>query len=82
LLYRYTGRVVVDKASLTGNYTLALRFAAVDSRSAVPSTEGVPSDAGPSVFTAVKEQLGLELKSGKGPIEVLIVERFDPPTEN
>lgn len=84
MLYRYTGRIVIDKTELSGNYTLALRFAADDSRTAIPGSGDAASlaDAGPSVFSALKDQLGLELKSGKGPVEVLVVDHIEAPTEN
>ena len=63
-LYRYTGRVVLDKTGLSGIYTISLIFTPDDSRSALPNPETTSSvDAGPSVFTALKEQHGLELKS-------------------
>jgi uncharacterized protein (TIGR03435 family) len=84
MLYRYTGRVVIDKTGLTGNYTLALHFASDDSRAVNPDSDssGAAQDTGPSVFTAIKEQLGLELKSGKAQVDVLVIDSIDPPTEN
>ena len=85
LLYRYTGRVVIDKTGLTGNYTLALHFALLDDSRASIAASGLSEaaqDTGPSVFTAVKEQLGLELKSGKAPVDVLVIDHIDRPTEN
>jgi uncharacterized protein (TIGR03435 family) len=83
MLYRYTGRIVLDKTGLTGVYTISLTFTPDDSRSALPNPETTSAvDAGPSVFTALKEQLGLELKSSKGPVDVLVVDHMDPPTEN
>ncbi len=83
VLYRYTGRVVVDKTGLQGNYTISLKFAPDDSRAAVPNsdTSSAP-DSGPSVFTALKEQLGLELKSDKGQVDILVIDHIDPPSEN
>jgi uncharacterized protein (TIGR03435 family) len=83
ILARFTGRVVVDKTGLQGNYTINLKFAPDDFRSGVSNTETVsPPDAGPSVFTALKEQLGLELKSSKAPVDVLVIDHIDSPTEN
>ncbi|MGC1422034.1 MAG: TIGR03435 family protein [Terracidiphilus sp.] len=83
MLARFTGRVVLDKTGLQGNYTINLKFASDDARSGVPNTETVSvPDAGPSVFTALKEQLGLELKSSKAPVDVLVIDHIDPPSEN
>ena len=83
MLYRYTGRVVLDRTGLSGVYSLSLTFTPDDSRSPVPDTETTSSiGGGVSVFTALKEQLGLELKPGKGLVEVLVVDHMDPPTEN
>ncbi len=83
MLYRYAGRVVLDRTGLSGVYSISLNFTADDSRSAVPDTDTTSSiGSGVSVFTALKEQLGLELKSSKGPVEVLVVDHMDPPTEN
>ena len=83
MLARFTGRVVLDKTGLQGNYTISLKFAPDDTRSGVPSTETLSApDAGPSVFTALKEQLGLELKSSKGPVDVLVIDHVEQPTEN
>ncbi len=83
MLYRYAGRVVLDRTGLSGVYSISLTFTSDDSRSAAPNTETTSSiDGGVSVFTALKEQLGLELKPSKGPVEVLVVDYIHSPTEN
>ena len=67
--------VVVDKTGLNGHYDLELKFAG---QSAAP----LPDNDAPSIFTALREQLGLRLEPRKIPLEVLSVERAERPTEN
>jgi uncharacterized protein (TIGR03435 family) len=66
-------RPVFDKTGLTGKYDFELSW--------VPDlTPGAAS--GPSLFTAVQEQLGLRLESDRGPIEVLVIDNAALPKEN
>jgi uncharacterized protein (TIGR03435 family) len=76
------GRKIVDQTGLTGYYTVALHWTPVDT--ANPSSTGPTEQeqSGPSIFTAVKEQLGLELKPIKGPLDTIVIERAEMPTEN
>lgn len=76
------GRRVVDQTGLTGYYTIALDWVPVDTR--IPSS-GEPSAAetgGPSIFTAVKEQAGLELKPVKGALDTIVIDHVEMPAEN
>jgi uncharacterized protein (TIGR03435 family) len=41
-----------------------------------------PDTSGPTVFAAVKQQLGLELKAQRGPVEVIVIDHAEKPTEN
>jgi uncharacterized protein (TIGR03435 family) len=77
------GREVVDKTGFTGKFDLHLDFALDDAIAGLPFNRG-PGDAeaGPSIFTAIQEQLGLKLESTKGPVEVLVIDRAERPTEN
>jgi bla regulator protein blaR1 len=47
----------------------------------MPAISG-PDSAGPSIFTAIREQLGLKLESQKGPVEVLVIEHVEQPSED
>ena len=68
-----SGRTVLDRTGLSGNYEFDLRWTALTS-------DGAPSDDAVSIFTAVQEQLGLKLESASAPLEVLIVDRIEKPS--
>ena len=68
------GRIVVDKTGLSGNYEIDLKWTPDDQ-------QGTP-DAGPTFFTALEEQLGLKLVPTKAPVDVLVIDHAERPTEN
>jgi uncharacterized protein (TIGR03435 family) len=70
------GRTIIDKTGLTGKYDMHLKY---QPNGALPSE---PADGPPDLFTAMEEQLGLKLVPSKGPVETLIVDHIDQPTEN
>ena len=77
------GRIVIDKTGIQGRYDLALQWTP-DNRSAAPTNASNESStaAGPSIFTALQEQIGLKLESTKGPVETLVIDHVERPTEN
>lgn len=78
-------RVVVDQTGIQGRYNLSLRWAPDDGvASGVNRTAGsaAAADAGPSIFTAIQEQLGLKLEPQKGPVQVLVIDSIEMPSEN
>jgi uncharacterized protein (TIGR03435 family) len=74
------GRPVVDKTGLTGQYDFTLHWTPFDPGSAAAPTD--PGEQGPSLFTALEEQLGLKLKPEKDQIEVIVVDSVEKPSEN
>jgi uncharacterized protein (TIGR03435 family) len=74
-LNRELGRPMVDKTGLTGKYDFTLEF--------VPAAKaGSDETGGPSVFTAVEEQLGLKLEPAKEPMDVLVIDSIEQPAAN
>jgi uncharacterized protein (TIGR03435 family) len=71
-------RIVLDETGLKGSYTWDLTWAPEELSSA--SSSGSPP--GPSLFTALQEQLGLKLVPEKGPVEVLVIDHMEPPSAN
>jgi uncharacterized protein (TIGR03435 family) len=76
------GRTVIDKTGLVGNYDFELKW--TPEHGDQPSADNGQADAqsGPSIFTALEEQLGLRLQSSKGPVQTLVVDHVEMPSEN
>jgi uncharacterized protein (TIGR03435 family) len=72
------GRVVLDNTGLTGKYDFKLSWAPENVAADTNSTD----TSGPSIFTAVSEQLGLKLEPQKGPVPTLIIDHIEAPSSN
>ena len=90
-LHGLSGRPVIDKTELEGLFNVHMEFTPEGAMGGMGGREGAgangapapPVDPGaPSIFTAVQEQLGLKLVPGKGPIDVLVVDHLERPSEN
>jgi uncharacterized protein (TIGR03435 family) len=70
-------RIVIDRTGLAGSFDCELKF--------TPEDRG-PADTrnadAPSVFTAVQEQWGLKLDATRGPVDVVVIDRVERPTED
>ncbi len=80
----FVGRIIQDRTNLTGLFDFELHFTPDAIPAAVrgaPNPPSVDPDR-PSVFTALREQLGLRLESTNGPVEVLVVDRIERPNED
>jgi uncharacterized protein (TIGR03435 family) len=73
-------RQVVDKTGFSGNYDVDLRWTPDTARS--PESSDAAADAAPNIFTAVQDQLGLKLQPSKGPVDTLVIDHTEMPTEN
>lgn len=93
VLSHIVGRVVVDKTGLTGKYDFSLKWTPDEGQGGIIGPPGAgpgpggaappPADAsGPSIFTALQEQLGLKLDSQKAPTDVLVIQHVERPSEN
>ena len=82
-------RVVVDRTGLKGNYDVLLEwtpeprpFASANDLPPGLPVPPPPTSGGPSIFTAIQEQLGLKLQSDTGLVEVLLIDRVERPSED
>ena len=80
----YVGRTVVDKTGLKAVYDFTLQFTPDDATTAPITGTGAlaPNPTAPSIFTALQEQLGLKLESGKGPVDVIVIDHVERPSGN
>jgi uncharacterized protein (TIGR03435 family) len=93
ILSQQVGRTVLDKTGLSGRYDFTWQF----NQNATPGggrggpAGGPPVGANPaassdseptSIFTILQEELGLKLDSGKGPVEIIVIDHIERPSEN
>ena len=75
-------RSVVDKTGYTGQFSLQLDFVPDDTTPSMPPPPPDSGISGLSILQALREQLGLQLESAKGPVEVIVVDHAEPPSGN
>lgn len=75
ILEHETRRLVVDQTGLSGSYAIQLQWAR-------DISGGTPDTSRASIFTAVKDQLGLQLESEKLPMKVMVIDDVQRPSEN
>jgi uncharacterized protein (TIGR03435 family) len=89
-LSQQVGRIVVDKTGLTSNFDFTMQFMpeqfvppmAPSDAAGGASPLPIADPGAPSLFTAVQEQLGLKLESGKGPVEIIVIDHIERPSGN
>jgi uncharacterized protein (TIGR03435 family) len=76
VLSTFAERVVIDRTGLDGAFQWTLEWAPNSLGGAAANADAV------SLFTAIQEQLGLKLEAGRGPVDVLVVDHVEAPSEN
>lgn len=91
VLSRMLGRTVVDKTGLTRKFDIKMQWTPDQAQLQLMAPPGgllpgAPAPQfdpnGPSIFTALQEQLGLKLESQKGPVDLLVIDHVERPSEN
>jgi uncharacterized protein (TIGR03435 family) len=90
-LANLTGRPVLDETGLKGFYDFELEWAPEPGQGPFggpgpnPGGQGAPAagdPSGPSIYTAIQQTLGLKLESKKGPVQTVVIDKAEKPTEN
>lgn len=81
LLSGTLGQPVVDKTGLDGNYDVKLHWAP-DDEAGSSQVSAASLDSGPSLFSALQEQLGLKLEPAREPMDTIVVDHLERPSEN
>lgn len=74
-----SGRVLLDRTNLSGKYSFTLQWTRENLSAATAAASETP---GPSLFTALEDQLGLRLESTKAPVDVLVIDHVEQPSPN
>ncbi len=83
LLARLTGQPVTDETNLKGVFDFTLEWSPDETQKMNADEPVAAAPTGPSLFSALQEQLGLKLEGRKGPVEVLVIDHMEKtPTAN
>jgi len=86
VLQNFLDKPVVDQSGLSERYDFTLTFTLDPAQMARLGGPPIPAaenpDAAPDVFTAFQQQLGLKLESTKAPVDVMVIDKVEKPSEN
>lgn len=88
VLTNFTGRIVADNTGLKGSFSYTLDWTKFLQPPQMPPGVTPPPNAfdpastEPAIATALEEQLGLKLESAKGPVEMVVIDHIERPSEN
>jgi uncharacterized protein (TIGR03435 family) len=75
-------RPILDKTELTGGFDFIMEFAPQINGPLPPGVDFQADPTGPTFLEALKEQLGLKLDSQTGPVDLIVVDHVEQPSEN
>jgi uncharacterized protein (TIGR03435 family) len=81
-LSRLLGRMVIDKTGLTRNFDIDIEWSPDETFAMQPANRGRGDNIGPSIFTIFRQDLGLNFKAAKGPVDILVIQRAEMPSGN
>src|SRR5262249_44754853 len=89
MLQQRVDRPVIDKTGLKGLFEIKLEWtpgAEAPPSPFGPNLNGPPppplDDSAPTIFTAIQEQLGLRLEGARGPVDVIVIDSAEKPSDN
>ena len=75
-------RPVLDHTGLAGTFDFVLEWTPQLNGPLPPGVNFQPDESGPTFLQALKEQLGLKLETQTGPVEVVVIDHIEQPSEN
>jgi uncharacterized protein (TIGR03435 family) len=81
-LSRLLGRTVIDKTGLTRNFDISIEWSSGEMLAMQPANRGPVDNIGPSIFAVFHQDLGLDFKAERGPVEILVIQRAEQPSDN
>ena len=76
----YVDRIVLDRTNLSKSFDVSLEFDVNKKIADDTGGDALPAESGPSLFTALQEQLGLRLRPERGQVDVLVIDQIDQPS--
>ena len=75
-------RIRIDRIVDFGTVVSLVGIDTETAKPVTPRPDGAAIESGPSIFTAIQQQLGLRLRSQKAPVEVVVIDHVERPSEN
>ena len=74
--------MVIDKTGLTHNFDINIEWTSDETLAMQPANRGSVDNTGATILTVFRQDLGLDFKAERGPVEILVIERAEKPSGN